>query len=153
MPRSEPAELSLFISEVEARVHCPLPDAMAALSELWAGCRVPMVAPTRRVRIEVGPLEGDRACSILLDDQLVAVAVTVVFCSVMTFVIIKAIDLVLGLRVEAATEETGLDIAVHGETAYVPWSGAPVSSGGSISNATALQNPSVDTTRSTMSAT
>ena len=48
---------------------------------------------------------------------------TVVFCSVMTFVIIKAIDLVLGLRVETAAEETGLDIAVHGETAYVPWSG------------------------------
>jgi ammonia channel protein AmtB len=42
----------------------------------------------------------------------------------MTFVIIKAIDLVLGLRVEESAEETGLDIAVHGETAYVPWSGA-----------------------------
>ena len=40
----------------------------------------------------------------------------------MTFVIIKAIDLVLGLRVEESAEETGLDIAVHGETAYVPWS-------------------------------
>jgi Amt family ammonium transporter len=59
-----------------------------------------------------------------LIDQLIAVAVTVVFCSVMTFVIIKAIDLVLGLRVEESAEETGLDIAVHGETAYVPWSGA-----------------------------
>jgi ammonia channel protein AmtB len=58
-----------------------------------------------------------------LIDQLIAVAVTVVFCSVMTFAIIKAIDLVLGLRVEESAEETGLDIAVHGETAYVPWSG------------------------------
>ena len=42
-------------------------------------------------------------------------------------VIIKAIDLVLGLRVETAAEETGLDIAVHGETAYVPWSGGTAS--------------------------
>lgn len=74
MPHSEPLELSLFLSEVEVRVHCPLPDAMAALSELWAGCRVPMVPPTKRVRIEVGALEGDRACSILLDEQLIAVA-------------------------------------------------------------------------------
>jgi Amt family ammonium transporter len=55
--------------------------------------------------------------------QLIAVAATVVFCSVMTFVIIKAIDLVLGLRVDSEAEEKGLDIAVHGETAYVPWSG------------------------------
>jgi hypothetical protein len=74
MAHREPAELSLFISEVEARVHCPLPDAMAALSELWAGCRVPMVPATSRVRIEVGWVDGDRECSILLDGQLVAVA-------------------------------------------------------------------------------
>ena len=55
--------------------------------------------------------------------QIVAVAFTVVFCSVMTFAIIKVIDLVLGLRVQAEDEEAGLDITVHGETAYVPWSG------------------------------
>jgi ammonium transporter, Amt family len=60
-----------------------------------------------------------------LVDQLIAVGVTVVFCSVMTFIIIKVIDVVLGLRVPSADEEAGLDIAVHGETAYVPWSGAP----------------------------
>jgi Amt family ammonium transporter len=59
--------------------------------------------------------------------QLAAVAVTVVFASVMTFVIIKVIDIALGLRVPSADEEAGLDIAVHGETAYVPWSGAPSS--------------------------
>jgi len=74
MSHREPAMLSLFISEIEARVHCLLPDAMAALSELWAGCRVPIVPATTRVTIEVGSLEGDRACSILLDGELVAVA-------------------------------------------------------------------------------
>jgi Amt family ammonium transporter len=57
--------------------------------------------------------------------QLAAVAVTVASTSVMTFIIIKVIDLVLGLRVRPDDEEAGLDIAVHGETAYVPWSGAP----------------------------
>ena len=55
--------------------------------------------------------------------QIAAVLITVVFASVMTFIIIKAIDLMLGLRVGEADEEAGLDIAVHGETAYVPWSG------------------------------
>jgi len=56
--------------------------------------------------------------------QLVTVAFTVVFASVMTFIIIKVIDIALGLRVDESQEEAGLDIAVHGETAYVPWSGS-----------------------------
>ncbi len=64
--------------------------------------------------------------------QIAAVAVTVVFSGVMTFIIIKVIDVVLGLRVNEADEEAGLDIAVHGETAYVPWAGT---STGSVSGA------------------
>jgi hypothetical protein len=55
------------------------------------------------------------------------VAFTVAFCSIMTFIIIKVIDVVLGLRVAADEEEAGLDIAVQGETASVPWSGVPSS--------------------------
>ena len=55
--------------------------------------------------------------------QIAAVAFTVVFAGVMTFIIIKVIDVVLGLRVDEASEEAGLDITVHGETAYVPWAG------------------------------
>jgi len=66
--------------------------------------------------------------------QIVAVAFTVVFTSLMTFVIIKAIDLLLGLRVAADEEEAGLDIAVHGETAYVPWSGTSSAAGASGSS-------------------
>jgi Amt family ammonium transporter len=70
--------------------------------------------------------------------QLAAVGFTVVFASVMTFVIIKVIDVVLGLRVGIDEEEAGLDIAVHGETAYVPWSGAPA---GAASSAVIANDP------------
>jgi len=56
--------------------------------------------------------------------QIVAVAFTVVFASTMTFVIIKVIDAVIGLRVREEEEEAGLDVTVHGETAYVPWAGS-----------------------------
>ena len=35
-----------------------------------------------------------------------------------TFVIVKVVDVVLGLRVKAEEEEMGLDMAVHGEVAY-----------------------------------
>jgi Amt family ammonium transporter len=81
--------------------------------------------------------------------QLAAVAVTVVFASVMTFVIIKVIDLILGLRVAPDAEEAGLDIAVHGETAYVPWSGAPA---GVTSRAAVAHAPAGATTTSVAAA-
>jgi Amt family ammonium transporter len=50
--------------------------------------------------------------------QLVAVAATWVFAGVATAIIIKVIDIILGLRVKPADEEMGLDLALHGEAAY-----------------------------------
>jgi Amt family ammonium transporter len=50
--------------------------------------------------------------------QLGAVAATVIYAVVATFIIVKVVDLVLGMRVPAQAEEQGLDIAVHGEVAY-----------------------------------
>ena len=50
--------------------------------------------------------------------QVVAVAATVAFSAVSTFVIVKVIEVVLGLRVTSQAEEVGLDLAVHGEVAY-----------------------------------
>jgi len=55
--------------------------------------------------------------------QLVATVFTIAFAAVGTFIIIKVIDIAIGLRVKEDQEETGLDVAVHGETAYVPWAG------------------------------
>ena len=50
--------------------------------------------------------------------QLVAVVATAGFAAASTFLIIKTIDLVLGMRVKPADEELGLDLALHGEAAY-----------------------------------
>jgi Amt family ammonium transporter len=50
--------------------------------------------------------------------QVVAVAATVAFSAVSTFVIVKVVEVVLGLRVTSQAEEVGLDLAVHGEVAY-----------------------------------
>ena len=52
--------------------------------------------------------------------QLVAVGATVAFAAVSTFVIVKVVDFILGIRVAMKDEEVGLDIAVHGEAAYQP---------------------------------
>jgi Amt family ammonium transporter len=51
--------------------------------------------------------------------QAAAVGVTVVFSFVATTLILRFVDRVVGLRVDEAAEEEGLDRSQHGETAYV----------------------------------
>ncbi len=48
--------------------------------------------------------------------QLKGILVTVVYCGVVSFILLKIIDLIVGLRVDQETEITGLDLALHGET-------------------------------------
>ena len=48
--------------------------------------------------------------------QCEGVLTTLIYCAVATFIILKVIDVVIGLRVDAETERDGLDLALHGET-------------------------------------
>ncbi len=50
--------------------------------------------------------------------QFVLAVSTVVFVVVGTFVILKVVDLLVGLRVSSEDEETGLDLSQHSERAY-----------------------------------
>jgi Amt family ammonium transporter len=50
--------------------------------------------------------------------QLVAVAATWAFSAAATFVILKVIDVLVGLRVRREDEVMGLDLSQHGEVAY-----------------------------------
>jgi len=50
--------------------------------------------------------------------QFEGVAFTVVYTTVVTFVILKVIDLVMGLRVSEEEETIGLDLALHNERGY-----------------------------------
>lgn len=50
--------------------------------------------------------------------QAMSVLITVAFAVIGTFIILKAIGLVTKLRVGDEQETTGLDLALHGETAY-----------------------------------
>ncbi len=47
--------------------------------------------------------------------QLYGVACTAVYDAIATFIILKLIDLAIGLRVDLDTEREGLDLAIHGE--------------------------------------
>jgi Amt family ammonium transporter len=54
----------------------------------------------------------------LLLDQLIASVVTLVFSFVASFIIGKAIDATMGLRVPDPDEQSGLDLSQHAEEAY-----------------------------------
>jgi Amt family ammonium transporter len=47
--------------------------------------------------------------------QAVGVGFTIIYCAVLTFVILKVVDLAIGLRVSEDEEREGLDISQHGE--------------------------------------
>jgi Amt family ammonium transporter len=53
-----------------------------------------------------------------LVNQMVAVAATWIFAMLMTFIIVKVVDLCVGLRVTADDEILGLDSTQHGESGY-----------------------------------
>jgi Amt family ammonium transporter len=63
----------------------------------------------------LGLLEGARA----LAGQVVAVVVTIVYCAVVSFIILKILDWTMGLRVSQEGEVRGLDINEHGEEGYI----------------------------------
>ena len=50
--------------------------------------------------------------------QLTAVIITVVYCGVVSFILLKIVDAVVGLRVSQEEETGGLDIALHDERGY-----------------------------------
>jgi Amt family ammonium transporter len=50
--------------------------------------------------------------------QVVAVAATWIYSGLATFIILKVVDRFVGLRVESAEEEAGLDSSQHGEVAW-----------------------------------
>jgi Amt family ammonium transporter len=62
-----------------------------------------------------GLLEGNGQ---QLVNQLVAVGATILYAVISTFVIVKVVDVILGIRVPSESEEMGLDLSVHGEAAY-----------------------------------
>jgi Amt family ammonium transporter len=50
--------------------------------------------------------------------QVISVAVTIVWCGVVSYILYKLVDIVIGLRVPEEAEREGLDTTSHGERAY-----------------------------------
>jgi ammonium transporter, Amt family len=83
----------------------------AVLTGVFATRAVPGVTDGKLL----GLLEGGP----LLTAQLAAAGVTIVYSLVATFVILKVLDLTMGLRVTQQEEVQGLDYSQHGEEGYI----------------------------------
>jgi len=51
--------------------------------------------------------------------QIIGVGVTIVFTAIMSFIILKVIDLIIGIRVDEEQESQGLDMSLHDERGYI----------------------------------
>jgi len=67
---------------------------------------------------KIGLLESGGNTDLLVG-QIVAVLVTFAFAGIGSLIILKVLDWSIGLRVTAASEQRGLDVADHGEEGYM----------------------------------
>ena len=64
-----------------------------------------------------GDPEG-RSVAIQLGVQFIGVAAIVIWCAIVSWLLLKSLDATLGLRVDEEQEAQGLDLAEHGESGY-----------------------------------
>ena len=50
--------------------------------------------------------------------QMIGVGFTIIWCGFFTFIILRIVDNLLGLRISEEQEETGIDLVEHGEKGY-----------------------------------
>ena len=67
---------------------------------------------------KIGLIESGGDPSLLIG-QIVAVLITIVFAGAGSFVLLKIIDLLFGIRVRLESEQRGLDVSEHGEEGYM----------------------------------
>ncbi|MBL1141396.1 MAG: ammonium transporter [Proteobacteria bacterium] len=67
-----------------------------------------------------GGLATDEAYSIgsQLGIQAIGVVATIAWCGVVTFILLKVLDIIIGLRVDNDEETEGLDLVLHNESGY-----------------------------------
>jgi Amt family ammonium transporter len=92
----------------------------ALLTGVFASSAInPIFKNDKGVALGSGMVDGN---FFQLVNQLVGVIVAVVLAIVGTLVILKAVDMMIGLRVSAEQEVEGLDVTQHGEEGY-NWEG------------------------------
>ena len=63
--------------------------------------------------------DGNESIAAQVTAQFVGVIATVLYTGVLSFIILKVLDAVMGLRVDEEQEVEGLDLALHDERGYI----------------------------------
>ena len=66
----------------------------------------------------LGGLEADLNIGAQFVKQLLSVIITIVWSGILSFIILKILDTIIGLRVETDEEREGLDLVLHDERGY-----------------------------------
>jgi Amt family ammonium transporter len=116
-------------------VHCVGGILGALLTGIFADASInPAIASTfKDAAGNAVSLEGSMT---QLIRQATAVGITLVIAVVGSFIILKIVDAVVGLRVTEEEESNGLDISLHGEEGYVDMDGGSTQ-GHAVGHATA----------------
>jgi Amt family ammonium transporter len=87
----------------------------AVLTGIFATKAVNPLKDTAGNIINLGLVDGNFNQIIV---QIISIIATYLFAAVGTFIILKALSLVMPLRVKPLVEDQGLDISEHGEEGY-----------------------------------
>lgn len=87
--------------------------------------------------LPVGLIEGN---AFQIVNQLVGIGIAIVMAIIGTFLILRLVDLVIGLRVSETQEIAGLDVTQHGEKAYV-FEGEPIHPATNKTSPSNISNP------------
>jgi Amt family ammonium transporter len=110
----------LCYGAIRLRVRAGLDDSLDVVGVhgvggLWGGVATGLFASAT-----VGGVDGlFRGNADQMVDQVAAIAIVAVYSFVVTMIILKALDLTLGIRVSDDEEQLGLDVTQHGERGYV----------------------------------
>jgi len=66
----------------------------------------------------LGGLGGDLNVASQVVKQLLSIVITIVWSGVLSYIILKIVDVIVGLRVDPDEEREGLDLALHNERGY-----------------------------------
>jgi ammonium transporter, Amt family len=118
-----------YLSVTKLKSICGYDDSLDVFGVHGMGSVIGMIACGLVASTDVNPLiastfQVDGAAKSLagslwqLKNQLIGIAVAAGLGAIVTFVLLKVIDAVVGLRVDPEAESLGLDLAEHGEKAY-----------------------------------
>jgi ammonium transporter, Amt family len=123
------AGIVCYLSVTKLKSVCGYDDSLDVFGVHGMGSVIGMIACGVVASADVNPLivstfQMDGAAKSLagslwqLKNQLIGIAVAAGLGAIVTFVLLKVIDAVVGLRVDPEAESLGLDLAEHGEKAY-----------------------------------